>query len=285
MIKLDKEDRFYEIKLQTLDAGRKCSLESAEIFQKENWKKIKKEKHYETRKDEVFQNQQVKSLNDFDDKYSSSIRSVAIKKSQEINLTTRFLNGKMLMLSKISVKSFVYDFIDVLMFPNYETQKIYDKYKINRSYFDQNLTDTDSTSMFFVFICDLQCNLREDKARDIIFEIMLKSKIFDRLDISADYFEQFNCRNPNLKKQIVLFEVENIVKSNIITIALNPKEYCEKFNDYSDNKKHKGLKKSTPDMDIDSYSSRLADLTEYYDQFCRPFSKKIQQKINANEYN
>ena len=38
-----------------------------------------------------------------------SIRSVAIKKSQKINLTTRFLNGKMLMFSKISVKSFVYD--------------------------------------------------------------------------------------------------------------------------------------------------------------------------------
>ena len=33
---------------------------------------------YEMRKDEVFQNQQVKSLIDFDDEYSSSIRSVAI---------------------------------------------------------------------------------------------------------------------------------------------------------------------------------------------------------------
>ena len=59
---------------------------------------------------------------------------------------------------------------------------------------------------------------------------------------------------------------------------MNPKEYCEKFNDYSDNKKHKGLKKLTPGMDIDFYSSCLADLTEYYDQFCRPLSKKIQQK-------
>ena len=184
----------------------------------------------------------------------------------------------MLMFSKISVKGFVYDLIDVFMFPNYETQKIYDKYKINQCYLDQNLTDTDSTSMFFVFICDLQRNLREDKARDIVFEIMLKSKIFDGLDISADYFEQFNCINRNLRKQVGLFEVENIDKSNIITIALNPKEYCEKLNDYSDNKKHKGLKKSIPDMDIDSYSSCLADLSEYYDQFCRPFSKKIQQK-------
>ena len=77
----------------------------------------------------------------------------------------------MLMFSKISVKGFVYDLVDVFMFPNYETQKIYDKYKINQCYFDQNLTDTDSTSMFFIFICDLQCNLRGDKARDIMLKI------------------------------------------------------------------------------------------------------------------
>ena len=265
---------------QILEADRKSSLGSAEQFEKKlNKNKKRKTLHdYETRKDELFQNQQFKNSIDFDDEYSSSIRSVAIKKSQKINLTTRFLNGKMLMFSKISVKSFVCHLIDASMFPNYETQKIYDKYKINQCYLDQNLTDTDSTSMFFLFICDLQCNLREDKVRDIIFETMLKRKIFDGLDTWADYFEQFNCINQNLKKRVGLFEVENIDKSNIITIALNPKECCEKLNDYSDKKKHKGLKKSTPDMDVDSYSSCLADLTEYYDQFCRPFSKKIQQK-------
>ena len=166
----------------------------------------------------------------------------------------------MLMFSKVSVKSFVYDLIDAFMFPNCQIQKIYDKHKINQCYLDQNLTDTDSTSMFFVFICDLQCNLREDKARVVVFEVMLKSKIFDRVDLSADYFEQFKCQNPDLKKQVGLFEVENIDKTNI-TIALNPKKYYEKLNDYSDNKKHKGLKKSTPDMDFDSYSSHLSDLT------------------------
>ena len=211
---------------------------------KKNWRKKKRKTlhDHDTRKDEAFKNQQVKSLIDFDDEYSSSIRSVAIQKSTKINLTTRFLNGKMLMFSKVSVKSFVYDLIDAFMFPNCQIQKIYDKHKINQCYLDQNLTDTDSTSMFFVFICDLQCNLREDKARDVVFEVMLKSKIFDRVDLSADYFEQFKCQNPDLKKQVGLFEVENIDKTNIITIALNPKEYYEKFNDYSDNKKHKGLK-------------------------------------------
>ena len=40
---------------------------------------------------------------------------------------------------------------------------------------------------------------------------------------------------------------------------MNPKEYYEKFNNHSDNKKHKGLKKSTGGMDFDSYSARLSD--------------------------
>ena len=35
----------------------------------------------------------------------------------------------------------------------------------------------------------------EKDARNIIFEVMLKSKVFDRLDLSADFYEQFNCRN------------------------------------------------------------------------------------------
>ena len=91
------------------------------------------------------------------------------KKIQKFDLTTRFLNGKMLMFSKVSIKSFVYDIIDVFMFPNKEIKKIYQKYKINKCLVEQNLTDTDSTSIFFVFICDLVCDVREDEARDIIF--------------------------------------------------------------------------------------------------------------------
>ena len=74
-----------------------------------------------------------------------------------------------------------------------------------------------------------------------------------------------------------LFEIESINKANVITIALNPKEYYERFVDHSDNKKHKGLKKSTSGMDFDSYSSRLADLNEFSKEFFKK-PKKIQQK-------
>ena len=66
--------------------------------------------------------------------------------------------------------------------------------------------------------------------------------------MSAEFYEQFNCRNENLRKRVGFFEIENIDKTNIITVALNPKEYYERFSDHSDNKKHKRLKKSTPDI-------------------------------------
>ena len=219
------------------------------------------------RKNEALTNQKVKSLIDFDEEYTCSLRLVAIEKSSKINLTTRFLNGKMLMFSKVSMKSFVYDLIDVSMFLNQDIQEICQQYQVNRCYLYQNVTDTDSTSMFFVFICDLNGCVSEDKARNLIFDVMIKSKISDRLDLSAEFYEQFNCRNEALNKQVGLFKIESIDKPNVITIALNPKEYYEHFGDHPDNKKYKGLKKSTFGMDFDSYSNYLSDLTEFSNEF------------------
>ena len=95
--------------------------------------------------------------------------------------------------------------------------------------------------------------------------------------MSDDFWDQFNVQNKKLKKQVGLFEVENISRANIITIALNPKEYLEEFDDYSINKKHKGLKKSTPGMDFDVYCSKLATINEYFDNHIKP-TKKIKQK-------
>ena len=117
LMKLDKEDRFYEIKLETLKTERLSSIEAAEKVD-HNKRKTKRKISlidYSERKKEALTNQKVKSLIDFDDQYSASIKSIAIQKESKIHLTTRFLNGKMLMFSKVSIKSFVYDLIDVLM--------------------------------------------------------------------------------------------------------------------------------------------------------------------------
>ena len=79
----------------------------------------------------------------------------------------------MLMLGKVSIKSFVFDLIDVFMFPNQEIQEIYQQYQLNKCYLYQNVTDTDSTSMFFVFKCDSNSCASKDKAQNIIFDVML----------------------------------------------------------------------------------------------------------------
>ena len=158
LMKLDKEDKFYEIILQTLS-----SLEAAEKIYQKNQKRASLV-DYVHRKNEALTNQRVKSLIDFDEEYLCSISLIAIEKSSKINLTTRFLNGKMLMFSKVSIKSFVYDLINTFMFLNAEIREIYKKYKVNRCYLDQNLTNTESTLTLFVFICDLNSNIREDEA-------------------------------------------------------------------------------------------------------------------------
>ena len=94
--KLDKEDKFYEIKLQTLESERLSQLELAEKLEQQKKKSKKRSKliDFVDRKNEALTNQKVKSLIDFDEDYSCSIRSLAIEKNSKINLTTRFLNVK-----------------------------------------------------------------------------------------------------------------------------------------------------------------------------------------------
>ena len=59
----------------------------------------------------------------------------------------------------------------------------------------KNLTDTDSTSIFFVFICKMTCTINEKGSRDIIFNVLTKSKILERLDLSDDFWERFKVQD------------------------------------------------------------------------------------------
>ena len=123
--------------------------------------------HYLERQEEACKDSKMKTLIDFDEEYVSSIKSLAIKKETKINLTTRFLNGKMLMFCKTSIQSFVYDLIDIVMFSDETVKSIYDKYEIIKCFLYQKLTDIDSTSVFFVFICRLSYSFDKEKSRNI----------------------------------------------------------------------------------------------------------------------
>ena len=82
-----------------------------------------------------YKDSKIKSLIDFDEEYISSIKSLAIKKETKINLKIRFLNGKTLMFCKTSIQSFVYDLIDIFMFPDEIVKNIYEKYEVIKCFY------------------------------------------------------------------------------------------------------------------------------------------------------
>ena len=212
--------------------------------------------------DKAKNDSKVKSVVDFSDQDVASIKAIAIKKSEKVKITTRFMKGKMLMFSKISLKSFVYDVIDIFCFPDEVISDIYKKNDIIKVFIYLILTDTDSCSLQFTFINRLSSSITEDNARNLIFEILIL-KLCDRLDTSHEFFDQFSCRNLSTKKKVGLYEVECIDNPNVVTIAVNPKEYIKIFKSKDLNKKHKGIKKTTPGMNFESFASRIMDCKEY----------------------
>ena len=85
---------------------------------------------------------------------SASIKSFAIKKNDQIKVTTRFLLGKMLMFAKLSLMSFIYEMLETFCFADEKLQKYFDKYLIEKVHIYHVFTDTDSTCLQFLFIID-----------------------------------------------------------------------------------------------------------------------------------
>lgn len=79
--------------------------------------------------------------------------------------------------------------------------------------------------MFFVFICNLNSQLNEKDSRKIIFEVLTQSKVHKRLDLSHDFWTQFNVCNRKIrkKKQVGLYEIKSIDKAKIVTMVVKPK--------------------------------------------------------------
>ena len=198
----------------------------------------------------------------FGKRESNSIKSIVVNSSTTVDVSTRFCKGKMLMFAKMSLKSFVYDIIDVFCFPDEKVKGIFDKNDIEKCFLYVNLTDTDSCSMFFIFIGKLECCIPESVFRNILFEIFKHSKIGPRLDVSDDFWQEFNMQGKGTRKVMGLYEAENLDNANLCTIAINPKEYFEKFKDRKINKKHKGVRRDTPGMTFESYAERISSLRQ-----------------------
>ena len=64
------------------------------------------------------------------------------------------------MFAKISLKSFVYDMIDVYCSSTEEVEIIFEKYDNVKCHLYFNLTDLDSFLCFFNFIRKKECNIK-----------------------------------------------------------------------------------------------------------------------------
>ena len=132
---------------------------------------------------------------DLDKREPNSIKSIVVDSSATVDVSTRFCKGKMLMFAKMFLKSLVYDIIDVFCFTDDKLKGIFDKNDIEKCFQYLSLTNTDSCSMFFIFICKLECCISESVFRNALFEIIKHSKIDPRLYVFDKFWQQFNMQN------------------------------------------------------------------------------------------
>ena len=122
--------------------------------------------------------------------------------------------------------------------------------------------------------------------RDVLLKIFLENDIYQRLDLSGEFFEQFNMRNVAVRKQVGLYEFENIEHGVICAICVNPKEYFELHGIlYETNKKHKGVRKGTKDMNFDKYASRLLTIEDAHEGTNKFANKQKQARFPNNKGN
>ena len=114
------------------------------------------------------------------------------------------MSGKLLMFAKLSLKSFIYLLTEILSFPDEDVKKIYDKYMIEQTICYHIVTDKDSTSLQFEIISDPSSNIPETRVRDVIFEVIVRTKIYNRIDTSQSFWDNFDARKPKRPKKLGL---------------------------------------------------------------------------------
>ena len=133
------------------------------------------------------------------------------------------------MFAKLSLKSFSYDVAETFSLPDQTAAEIYQKYMIENVIINHILTDTDSTALQFTFISDPNSDLPEDKFRDIIFEVIIATKIYKRFGTSHEFWDFFGSRKESRKKKLGYYEIENINNPCLVTISAFSSFWPSKF--------------------------------------------------------
>ena len=165
ILALDKNDPTYEARKYSLESRGDEDLDSINSMCAHRKKAGKKRTFYEIEKklENTLKSKTTKMIVDFCSRELASIKSFAIKKNNQVKVATRFLSGKMLMFTKLSLVSFIYEMLQIFCFPDEKVQKIFDKYLIEKVYIYHVLMDTESTCLQFLFISDPKSGICEKK--------------------------------------------------------------------------------------------------------------------------
>ena len=139
-------------------------------------KKTKKKRRFWSNLNKALQNLNTKMIIDFDCKSLVNISSLPVNKSGNVKVMTRFFSGKMLMFAKLSLMSFIYKLTETFYFPSRKTIEIYNKYNIERTFLYHVLTDTDSTCIMFLIICNVENNIPTKNFANYFLKLTLPTK-------------------------------------------------------------------------------------------------------------
>ena len=116
--------------------------------------------------------------------------------------------------------------------------------------------------MFYVFIYLHDSNTPDEKFRDIIFEVIVKTDLKDRFDRLHPFWDNFCVRDEIFLKKIGYYKIEHVGNPCKIVLAIIPKEYFQYFEKEKLNKKDKADKKGSSGMEFEDFSHRIHLLNE-----------------------
>ena len=107
-------------------------------------------------------------------------------------------------------------------------------------------------------MCSANNSIPGDRFHNIIFKVIVQNDIINRFDTSNEFWEKFLARDKILEKKLGYFDIESINNPCQVVIAVNPKKYYKHSENFSSNKKHKGIRKGEQGMEFENFASRIA---------------------------
>ena len=80
------------------------------------------------------------------------------------------------MFAKLLLMSFIYKLTETFYFPNKKAIEIYNKYNIERAFLYHVLTDTNSTCIMFLIICNAENNIPTKNFANYFLKLTLPTK-------------------------------------------------------------------------------------------------------------